>query len=101
MWSFFKNIGVPFQALFTPSCGTYYLIAPMLVWCPNSKISNLACQDGRRQRWCWILTFKITTNASLQDDQQVSNYHSRLEGDDDEKLEDDVEIPNGSSTNKM
>ncbi len=37
----------------------------------------------------------------LQDDQQVSNYHSRLEGDDDEELEDDVEIPNGSSTNKM
>jgi hypothetical protein len=45
--------------------------------------------------------FKITTNASLQDDQQVSNYHSRLEGDDDEELEDDVEIPNESSTNKV
>ncbi len=45
--------------------------------------------------------FKITTNASLQDDQQVSNYHSRLEGDDDEELEDNVEIPNESSTNKM
>ncbi len=37
----------------------------------------------------------------VQDDQQVSNYHSRLKGDDDEELENDVEIPNGSSTNKM
>ncbi len=45
--------------------------------------------------------FKITTNTLLQDDEQVSNYHSRLEGDDDEELEDDVEIPNESSTNKV